>query len=89
VGHTYTKFGAELADALERVANDPDLIADPPAALAELGIELEDIDLSEHMDAEALLRAAEAIRVGAVPAFWPWIFFIPWIGFAPEGGQSA
>ena len=89
MGHTYSKFGAELADAFERVANDPDLIADPSAALAELGIELEDVDMSGRMDAEAFLRAAEAIRVGAVPAHWPWIFFIPWIHFAPEGGQSS
>jgi len=85
---TFSKFGQELADALEAVASDPELIGNPEAALEVLGITLPPgVSSTVALDAEGLLRAAEAIRAEAIPAFWPWIWYIPWIGFAPpEGG---
>jgi hypothetical protein len=86
---SYSKFGTELADALEQVAGDPDLLADPAAALEVLGVTLPpDVDIAPHMDPDALTKAAIAIRAGGVPVLWPWVWFIPWVGFLepPEGG---
>jgi hypothetical protein len=85
----YSKFGAELADALEQVANDPELLGDPAAALEVLGMSLPSgVDITPHLDAEALINAAATIRAGGIPAFWPWVWFIPWVGLVkpPEGG---
>jgi hypothetical protein len=89
-GGTYTKFGVELAEALDAVADDPGLIEDPVAALDMLGIELPpEIAATVTIDADGLRRAAEAIRAGAIPAFWPWVWYIPWVGFVePQGMQQ-
>jgi hypothetical protein len=85
----YMKFGHELADALEEVAGNPELIADPPAALEVLGITVAvDVQSSVPLDPEALANAATAIRAGAIPAFWPWIWFIPWIMLVPGQGEQ-
>jgi hypothetical protein len=89
---TYSKFGAELADALEEVAGNADLIANPTAALDVLGITVAvEVTVSLPMDPDALINAAGAIRAGAIPAFWPWIWYIPWIMLVGpgQGGQSA
>jgi hypothetical protein len=40
------------------------------------------------LDPEALANAATAIRAGAIPAFWPWIWFIPWIMLVPGQGEQ-
>ena len=84
----YGKSGEDLAAALEEVAADPGLITNPQDAFEVLGITVPD-DYVEFapLDPDALVRAAEAIRAGAIPAFWPWIWWIPWIQFrSPEGG---
>jgi hypothetical protein len=90
---SYGKGGTDLADALEEVANDPDLMANPEEAFAHLGMELptEVLVGNAVLDPEELLRAADAIRAGAIPAFWPWIWWIPWVMFRspPGGGSSA
>lgn len=86
----YGKSGEELAAALEEVAADPGLIANSADAFEVLGITVPD-EFVEYapLDPDALVRAADAIRAGAIPAFWPWIWFIPWIFFrSPEGGGS-
>jgi hypothetical protein len=90
--NAYTKFGHELADALENLADDVGLRADPTAALEALGITLPPgVDVSAlDFDPDGLRRAADAIRAKAVPAFWPWVWWIPWVCFAPpEGGSNA
>jgi hypothetical protein len=87
---SWTKGGEELAAALEEVAGNPGLMANPADAFEVLGI---DIPSEYHayapLEPESLLRAAEAIRAGCIPAFWPWIWWIPWIAFrAPRSGES-
>jgi hypothetical protein len=87
----YSKFGADLADALEQVAGDSQLLGDPAAALEVLGMTLPPgVDITPHLDSEALMNAAAAIRAGGIPAFWPWVWFIPWVGLVrpPKGGPS-
>ena len=83
-GLAYTKFGAELADAMEQVANDPELVGNPEQALEVLGITLPPgAAATMSLDPAELERAAAAIRAGGIPAFWPWVWFIPWVGYAP------
>jgi hypothetical protein len=87
---SYSKSGEELAAALEQVADDQSLIDNPQNALEVLGITIPgEFVQYPPLDPDALRRAAEAIRAGCIPAFWPWIWWIPWISFrSPEGGGT-
>lgn len=91
MGNSFGKSGHELADAFEEIANTPGITRED--ALEILGMELDPaaVESLPELDAAQLHAAADAIRSGCIPAFWPWIWFIPWIAYtsASGGGSTA
>jgi hypothetical protein len=85
----FGKSGHELADAFEEIANSPGITTEEALEILEIDLEPGIADTLPELDADQLHAAAAAIRAGAIPALWPWIWYIPWISYAPPGGDSS
>ena len=87
----YRKGREEIIEALEALGRESGEL-DPSTVLEALGIELGEgvyPPTVEPLVPEDLAAAAEQLKQGEIPEFWPWISSIPWIFLTSGGGEES